>query len=318
MKKLLIGIAALVGLIAAGLFVMRQAQGWNDGMANARSEIHVAVLNDTIYVAGGIGLFRVLDSCETFHIPTKNWADCAPLPRPLHHVAMAADNKNIFASGGYIALPFEQDEEASLFALDPSKGGWKERAKLPHPVGQHAMVHNNGKLYLIGGQNGSEDLATFWSFDLSSGQWIELMPMPTARHSHAIALSDDKLYVSGGRSAALGSEIAVVEVYDFDSNSWKTLPEMPLGRGGHGSFVRAGKLHIFGGESLSQGKVLASHDILDLQSATWTTGPDMALPRHGFAVGDDGTGSVTVLGGGAHPGWQTIYSVTGTTQNLAP
>jgi len=318
MKKLLISIVAFIGLIAAGLFVIRQTQGWNDGMAHSRSEIHAAVLDDKIYVAGGIGLFRVLDSCESFHIQSKSWADCAPLPRPLHHVAMAADNKSIFASGGYIALPFELDEEASLFALDPSKGGWKELSKLPHPIGQHAMIHKGGKLYLIGGQNGSKDLATLWSYDLSAKQWTALTPMPTARHSHAIAVSDQKLYVSGGRSAALGSEIAIVEVYDFNSDSWKTLPKMPHGRGGHGSFVRAGKLHVFGGESLSQGKVLASHDILDLQSATWTTGPELALPRHGFAVGDNGTGGVTILGGGAYPGLQTIYSVTGTTQTLTP
>ncbi len=318
MKKILIGIVAFIGLIAVGLFVMRQAYGWNDGMANARSEIHAATLDGRIYIAGGIGLFRVLDSCENFNIQTNSWADCAPLPRPLHHVAMAADNNSIFASGGYIALPFEQDEDASMFALDPAADSWTELAKAPHPIGQHAMVHNDGKLYLVGGQNGSEDLATLWSYNISAKQWIELAPMPTARHSHAIAVSDEKLYVSGGRSAALGSEITIVEVYDFNNNSWETLPEMPKGRGGHGSFVRAGKLHVFGGESLSQGKVLASHDILDLQSATWTTGPDMALPRHGFAVGDDGTGGVTILGGGAHPGLQTIYSVTGTTQKLAP
>ncbi len=43
----------------------------------------------------------------------------------------------------------------------------------------------------------------------------------------------------------------------------------------------------------------------------------MEFPRHGFAIGDDGkSNNITIVGGGAHPGFQTIYSVTGTTQIL--
>ncbi|MEP2989414.1 MAG: kelch repeat-containing protein [Parasphingorhabdus sp.] len=317
MKKLLISLLALIGIITAGLFILRQTQGWNDGMGEARSEIHAAVLNSKIYVAGGIGLFRVLDSCETYDLESQRWANCAPLPRPLHHVAMAADKTKVYASGGYVALPFEQDQDAALFVLAPGKDRWRELAKLPHPIGQHAMVHLNGIIYIIGGQNGSEDLASLWAFDLTEKQWTEMASMPTARHSHAITVSENKLYVSGGRSAALGTEITAVEVYDFASDSWDILPKMPTGRGGHGSFIRTGKLHIFGGESLRDRKVLANHNILNLQTATWSTGPDMKFPRHGFAVGDNGTGhSATIIGGGAHPGLQTIYSVTGTNQTL--
>lgn len=317
MKKLLIGILAIGIVATATLFIVRQLQGWNDGMQNARSEIHATVLQGKIYVAGGIGLFRVLDSCESYDLTDKVWQSCPPLPRPLHHVAMAADTTNLYASGGYIALPFEQDEDANLFSLNPQNATWIELAKLPHPIGQHAMLHKDGKLYLVGGQNGAEDLASLWSFDLATKQWTALPPMPTARHSHAIATSGDTLYVSGGRSAALGTEINIVEGYSFSDDSWESLPAMPTGRGGHGAFVRDGKLHVFGGESLSQRKVLASHEILDLQSGIWSTGEDMEQPRHGFAVGDDGTiGSPIIIGGGAHPGIQTIYSVTGTTQSL--
>lgn len=319
MKKFLISLSAIAGLIVLGLLLFREANGWNDGMSNARSEIHAAVLDNKIYVAGGIGLFRVLDSCQSYDLDTKNWHDCAPLPRPLHHVAMAADHDAIYASGGYVALPFEQDLDAALFALDPEADQWTELSALPHPIGQHAMIHWNGTLYLVGGQNGSEDLATLWAYDLDEDRWSKKAPMPTARHSHAIAYSDGKLYVSGGRSATLGTEIPAVEVFDFANDSWSSLPEMSIGRGGHGSFVRNGKLHVFGGESLTQSKVLADHHILDLETRIWTTGSDMKFPRHGFAVGDDGQGhSAVIVGGGAHPGMQTIYSVTGTTQSLDP
>ena len=286
-------------------------------MQQARSEIHAAALDGKIYVAGGIGLLHVLDSCEVFDPENAGWQRCGALPRPLHHVAMAADNEHVYASGGYIALPFKQDLDAALFAMTPATGKWTERARLPHPIGQHAMVHHEGKLYLIGGQNGSKDLATIWTYDIASGDWSESAPMPTPRHSHAIAVAGGKLYVSGGRSAALGTEINIVEMYDFADNKWETLPPLPTGRGGHGSFVRNGKLHVFGGESLSNSSVLASHDILDLETLKWSTGTPMTKPRHGFAVGDDpARPDVYAIGGGAQPGIQTIYSVTGTTQKI--
>lgn len=318
MKKLVQIVVVLLLMALAILFAVRQISGWNDGMNTARSEIHAAVLDNTIYIAGGIGLFHVLDSCEAYDIKARNWTNCAPLPRPLHHVAMAADDQQVYASGGYIALPFEQDQDATLFSYNPQADAWMEIAKLPHPIGQHAMVHNMGKLFLIGGQHGSKELDTIWSYDLNKKKWIELAPMPTPRHSHAIALDGDKLYVTGGRSAALGSEIKSVEAYNFAENSWKTLSAMPTGRAGHGAFVRDGKLHVFGGESLSSNKLLPGHDILDLQSGKWSKGKSLTFPRHGFAIGDDiAHDTVTIVGGGAHPGMQTIYSVTGTVQTLS-
>ncbi len=309
---------SIFAALAGALFSFRLIMQWDAGMNHPRSEIHAAMLDDKIYVAGGIGLFRVLDSCEYYTIPTNKWSNCAPLPRPLHHVAMASDKSHIYASGGYVALPFEKDKKAALFRYDPATDAWQEMAKLPHPIGQHAMVHRAGKLLLIGGQNGLVELSAFWSYDIASNQWSEMPPMPTARHSHAITMANDKLYVTGGRSAALGNEIHVVEAYDFAAGIWERLSDMPVGRAGHGAFVGTDTLHIFGGESLSEGKLLPSHDVLDLQTGRWSKGSPMAMPRHGFAIGDNHSGdSVRIIGGGAHPGFQTIYSVTGTVQNIS-
>ncbi len=320
MKRFLLIVIILLLIVPAGLFLWRLVAGLNEGMNYPRSEIHAAVLGDEIYVAGGIGLFRVLDACERYDLTTQSWQACPPLPRPLHHVAMAADENRVYASGGYVALPFEQDQDAALFAHDPGSDQWQELAKLPNPIGQHAMVHHEGKLYLVGGQNGAVDLDTLWSFDIATGDWTAMPPMPTPRHSHAIAMDGDKLYVTGGRSAELGTEIAKVEMFDFASGSWSALPDMPTGRGGHGAFVRDGKLHVFGGETLSGNAVLASHEKLDLETGDWSAdAAPLDKPRHGFAVGDvPGMGGVKVIGGGAHPAWQTIYSVSSTMQDLTP
>ncbi|MEO9468389.1 kelch repeat-containing protein [Parasphingorhabdus sp.] len=315
MRKFFLATALFILIVASGLTLLRMAMGWNDGMRETRSEIHATSLDDKLYVAGGIGLFRVLDSCEVLDLTTRDWASCGHLPRPLHHVAMAADDDHVYASGGYVALPFQADLEAGLFRFDTRTQDWFEISKLPHPIGQHAMLHFDGSLYIVGGQNDGQDLNTLWRYDISKDSWSAMEPMPTARHSHAIAVAGNQLYVTGGRSAALGTEITRIEVYDLMENIWERLPDMPIGRGGHGAVVHQNRLHIFGGESLREGMVLSNHDILDLITNKWTVGTPLKRPRHGFAFANTGgSGGVTVVGGGARPGMETIYSVTGDAQ----
>ncbi len=318
MKKFLVSTILLILLVIGAGFLARTSLGWNDGMNEARSEIHATTLGGQLYVAGGIGLFRVLDSCETLDLKSGSWSSCGKLPRALHHVAMAADDKHVYASGGYVALPFEADQEAGLFRHDPATGTWTEISKLPHPIGQHAMTHFDGTLYLFGGQDDGKDLDTMWRYDIASDKWSAMQPMPTARHSHAIARSGPLLYITGGRSAANGTEMKQVDMYNLIKDRWESLPHMPIGRGGHGAFVDGNRLHIFGGESLSAGEVLADHHILNLETMQWSSGEPLDQPRHGFAVSDiEMPSGLTVVGGGARPGMETIYSVTGTAQTLA-
>lgn len=317
MKKFFLTTVLLILIVAGGLTLLRMAMGWNAGMSEARSEIHAATQGGKLYVAGGIGLFRVLDSCEALDLMTNRWTSCGTLPRPLHHVAMAADDENVYASGGYVALPFEADQEAGLFRHDAKTQNWLEISKLPHPIGQHAMVHFGGSLYVVGGQNDGQDLNTLWRYDIAKDSWNAMEPMPTARHSHAISVSGTQLYVTGGRSAKLGSEIQRIEVYNLDGNNWESLPDMPVGRAGHGTVVHQNRLHVFGGESLSENKVLLGHDVLNLATLQWSAAPPLDQPRHGFAFSETAAlTEVTIVGGGARPGMETIYSVTGDVQTV--
>ncbi|MEP3226166.1 MAG: kelch repeat-containing protein [Parasphingorhabdus sp.] len=317
MKKFLLVILSVIFLGIGLLFGARLFLGWNDGMRHPRSEIHTASLDQKLYIAGGIGLFKVLDSCETFDLSTQNWSDCGILPRALHHVAMAADGQHVYASGGYVSLPFQADLKAGLFRYDLPSKSWSEISKLPHPIGQHAMVHFDGDLYLIGGQNNGADLDSLWHYDIAKDHWSALPPMPVARHSHAIARDGPYLYVTGGRNAQDGTEMQRIDSYHLIDNQWSRLPDMPVGRAGHGAFTSNGKLHIFGGEALSENKVLDDHMILDLQSGEWTSAPRLLQPRHGFAVSDVKIGNeIVIVGGGARAGLETIFSVTGTVQML--
>jgi len=283
-------------------------------MIEPRSEVHAAEIEGVIYVAGGIGFFRTLKSCAAFDTESHQFNECPDLPRSLHHVAMAAGNGVVFASGGYSSLPFVQDEEGALFALSPESepGNWRELAALPHPLGQHAMVFHENALWLVGGESGGTTTGEFWRYDLASGEWEARAPMPTARHSHAVALEDGHLFVTGGRSEVLGSSSTVIEVYDFASDQWRPLPDAPFALGGHGAAVFEGRLHVFGGENIETGQVVADHASLDWGNpdAGWRNETPVAHPRHGFATARVGN-TAWIIAGGKRAGLRTPWSVTG-------
>lgn len=77
----------LIGLQNAAGNNWQQAPPMNTG----RSEIHATLLDNNIYIVGGIGNFRTLKSCERFDVNVGRWYACPALDRKRHHVALATD-----------------------------------------------------------------------------------------------------------------------------------------------------------------------------------------------------------------------------------
>ncbi len=309
--------------VAAAAIVANTELGWSEdawrlgpSMKVSRSEIDAAKLGDAIYVAGGIGFFRVLRSCESFSISESEWRPCAPLPRALHHVAMASAHGKVFASGGYTSLGFSHDKEAKLWSLEPGDSTWSVAADLPEPIGEHALVEVGGELYMIGGRTPEGTSARVWQFDFTERTWTGRADMPTARHSTATLVIDDEIWVLGGRSEALGTSIDKVEVYTPQTDEWRTEAPMPQGRGGHAAAHSGGRVHVFGGETFDPDVVLDRHDIYDIKEATWRSGVVPPKPRHG-SVSVNVEDEIYLVAGGARPTLQTIFSVTGTVQILS-
>ena len=314
MKSCLKGLVVLaLGIFLVWLAGPSQLRSQGD-MADPRSEVHAAELNGVIFVTGGIGFFRTLNSCAAFDAAKEEITPCPNLPRSLHHVAMASGEGQVFASGGYSSLPFNIDTDGAIFALKPSSPNaqWIEIARLPQPLGQHAMFYHSGSLWLVGGDRRGETTNALLRYDLEGENWEKMAHMPTPRHSHAIAFDDGKLFVTGGRSNALGNQSRIVEAYDVASGSWETLPDLPFDLAGHGAAITDERLHVFGGESLDAGTVFQRHVTLDLtdHDAGWKDAEPMTFARHGFATAKVGE-VAWILGGGKRAGLRTPWSVTG-------
>lgn len=284
-------------------------------MDYGRSEISAAVLNEKVYVAGGIGFFRTLRSCEMYDVANNTWSACPDLPYALHHVAMASNGESVYAAGGYTSLGFTHDPTPLLWRLDEPSKQWIEVTPLPEPIGEHAMQFHDGVLYVIGGRTPEGDSAALRAYNPATKAWRQLPNMPTPRHSFSVVLADNTLWVMGGRSAALGSAIDRIEIYDFETASWRAGPTLPEGGGGHVAVLNNRNIHVIGGEVFEPSSVLDRHDVYNLDSGLWSKRAAPTLPRHGMsgAVVND---NLLLIGGGSRPGLATVFSVTPSVQSI--
>lgn len=320
MRRLFLIISVFATLALMKLLYMpapRVSQNWDmlQPMETGRSEIAAALLGDEVYIAGGIGFFRTLSSCEIYNIPKDRWTRCPDLPLPIHHVAMASDGNNVYAAGGYSELNFGLYQDAKLWKLGPDN--WEVEADLPEPIGEHSMVAHAGAIYLFGGRGADGDSAAMRKYDLRAKSWSNAPPLPIARHSFASFMVGNELWVTGGRNAAQGTRIARTDIYSFETDSWRQGPDMPTGRGGHAAAHLDGQVHIIGGEVFSPTVLVDAHNVFDINSETWSEGPLMPAPRHGM-VAVTYQDQILVFGGGAKPAFQTIFSASPSVQRYRP
>jgi N-acetylneuraminic acid mutarotase len=124
----------------------------------------------------------------------------------------------------------------------------------------------NGKLYAIGGSDGSNALASIEEYDPPAWVTRASMTLPRA-YLGVAAAANGKLYAIGGSNGS--SPIRLVEEYDPASNAWTPRPAMPTARDGFGLAAANGKLYAIGGLG-SGGLILATVEEYDPATNTWT------------------------------------------------
>ncbi|WP_433655124.1 hypothetical protein ACQPW1_29950 [Nocardia sp. CA-128927] len=77
---------------------------WAPAPPAAIQEVGAVMLDDNIYVAGGLGLPGQVglfsDKQFRFDIPTAAWSEVAPFPVPVHHLQAVTTGGKIYYLGG--------------------------------------------------------------------------------------------------------------------------------------------------------------------------------------------------------------------------
>ena len=129
------------------------------------------------------------------------------------------------------------------------------------------------KLYMVGGFDGSDALATFYRYDSMANVWEAMAPMSTARFGLAAAAVDGKLYVMGGFDGR--KRLSSVERYDPAKNAWEAVAPMSTARYAPAAAVVDGKLYVMGGHDGPNW--LSSVERYDPARNEWVAMASMAL-----------------------------------------
>jgi serine/threonine-protein kinase PknK len=259
----------------------------------ARLMMAWTVLNDKIWIMGGLRNGVPLQTVESYDPKTGAWQTGPPLPIPLHHAAAATYRGEVVILGGESGKAIAAGSN-KVFAL--RGGNWVPLPSLTHARAAPAAAVVGDKLVVVGGQSSKQLVKQTEVFDGSS--WKDAADMNNPRE-HLAAVSDGTyVYAVGGRQLSADKNSAALARFDPASGKWTDLVGMPTPRGSYGATYIDGRIVAVGGEAPTQ--VLNVVEMYDIADNKWSTLTPMPTSRHAEVVATVGN-TVYVIGGANRP-----------------
>ena len=264
----------------------------------ALEESGAAVAGGKLYVVGGFDAAG--NSLRTVWVfDGSAWSAGPRLPLGLDHVSAASLDDQLYVAGGH---SFGRDS-ARFFRLDGSS--WTELAPMRHARGGHALVATANRLYVIGGNAGTANVAPAEVYDPQTRAWSDLPALPVPRNHVAGFEFGLTVCVAGGRSPAT----ARVDCFDPGSSTWLRAPDLPQPTSGAGATsLEDGRAVILGGQDAQETSIVPQFAQLPDPTA-WTVQEPMLVPRHGFELALF-KGRAWACGGGTLPGLHPVATCT--------
>ena len=95
-----------------------------------------------------------------------------------------------------------------------AEGAWIRKADMPTKRFGISIAEIDGKLFVIGGSQSNDRLATVEVYDPATDSWTPRANMPTARKNTAAAVVNGIIYVFGGTQVRVCGSITTTEAYD--------------------------------------------------------------------------------------------------------
>jgi hypothetical protein len=261
-------------------------------------EAAAAAAGGKLYVIGGFDAAG--NSLRTVWVfDGKAWRAGPRLPLGLDHTSAAELGGHVYVAGGHT---FGRDS-ALVFRLDGAS--WTGIAPLHHARGGHTLLSAAGRLYVLGGNSATGNVAPAEVYNPQTGSWRDLPSLPVPRnHVAGFAVGSD-VCAAGGRAPTT----ARVDCYDPSSSKWARLPNLPIPTSGAGATTLPdGSAVILGGQDAQESRIVTQVAWLT-GSKAWRTVGAMLVPRHGFELAIF-EGRAWACGGGSSPGLYPVASCT--------
>lgn len=145
----------------------------------------------------------------------------------------------------------------------------------------HGAASVGGRIYIMGGFNGSSYLNRLDVFDPLSGAWASGPDMPEPLSFPAVANVGGLIFVFGGFNGT--SKVNSTWVYDVAAANWSSSTAGPTALDRAAAVLFDGAIWVLGGND-GAGNSLDNVSIFDPVNATWRAGPALPQVRNSLAA----------------------------------
>ena len=169
-------------------------------MPTERSRMAAIVINNTIYVVGGIGkpngtYIESLSIVEKYNINTNTWTVMPSLPVTRAYMSYQEHNNKLYLIGGADAAANNIDYK--VYEFDPIYNTFTQKQSIPTPRIYCGSGIINNNIFVIGGAD------PYYSninetYDVLQNSWQSRVPMPISSAKMSSVSINGKIYIIGG------------------------------------------------------------------------------------------------------------------------
>lgn len=228
----------------------------------ARSDLSMAVLNNRMYIIGGLtnpaSTTSTTAAMESFD--GSKWVYDVPMPVSRSLMGCCVHNGNIIVSGGYAS-----GATTSNVVMSFNGTSWSTLPPLPSARAGMSSVSYNGNVYVFGGYTGALPMLTTVS-RFNGTSWSDIGNITTGRWRTCAVVYRNKMYVISGYT---GSAISTLVQSSTDGITWTTETAIPFGRSSASAVVYNDNIYVLGG---SDGSTSPYSNMMQIFNGTsWTT-----------------------------------------------
>jgi len=231
-----------------------------------------------VYAVGGHDGTDHLAKCEVLDVENQCWRPCMPMKTERTYFGGEVLHSRLYLFGGQ-NLEYKALCETECF--DCLRGVWMPGAELNVPRRNCAAAQLDGRIYALGGFDGSQILSHVEAYDPRMKNWMPLEPMTVPRSACAASAFGGKIWCVGGTS---GSRMRTVESYDPRKNAWRAESSDMIEVRSAGQSVNClDRIYALGGTDQNQ-SVHSSLECFNAETKSWIFKKSMQLPRMEFGA----------------------------------
>ncbi|MBI1920740.1 MAG: VCBS repeat-containing protein [Geobacter sp.] len=164
-------------------------------LVTPRFRMNATILNNKLYVVGGMGENAVLDTIEEFDLATNVSVMKTILPEPRTLAGVVAVGRKLYILGGT-----GNSAANTCLEYDPVANAFTPISPMPIPGDVRAAFHANGKIYVVGVMSNTNPPVdnSIQEYDLATNSWRIIGYIPTPRVAQIAEFAAGKAYVVGG------------------------------------------------------------------------------------------------------------------------